>query len=106
MSKIPKKFQSLTRRQTELEICPPGMLHSAGDLWLVTDVLGQRIRATFKNVAFFSDCLTFEDWTDRLPQMLVTDYQPALLNVPEEQDLTPQRKPEIKLILLQSVAGN
>jgi hypothetical protein len=27
--------------------------------------------------------------------MLVTDYQAALLDVPEEQDLTPQRKPEI-----------
>ena len=51
--------------------------------WLVVNYwyFGQPIRATFKNVAFFSDCLAFEDWPDRLPQMLVTDYQPARLNL-------------------------
>jgi hypothetical protein len=50
--------------------------------------LGQPIHATFKKVAFFTDCLTFEDVIDILPQTLVNDYQSALLNVPEEQDLT------------------
>jgi hypothetical protein len=54
---------------------------------VVTDVWGLPIRATFKTAAIFLDCLTLEDWTDRLPQTLVIDCLSVLLNVPEEQDL-------------------
>jgi len=37
--------------------------------------------------------------------MLVTDYQPALLNVPEQQDLMPQWKSEVTRTELTAECG-
>ena len=75
--------------------------------WLVVNYwcFGTMYLCHLQECSVLLDCLMFEDWTDRLPQMLVTDYQPALLNVPEEQDLTLQRKSEFTQTELTAKCG-
>jgi hypothetical protein len=85
------------------------MLRSV-DWWLATDVSGQPFSPIFKGQAIFCfvckwdnnlereiDCLTLEDWTDRLC-LNVGNYQSMLRNILEERrsNLHQGGKPEIK----------